>query len=263
VENTLYSHVKTCAARMEKTMSRMIHLWFALALLVALTACNFDQMPPIGQMTRQTRDIDPFDSVELVSESNLIITQGPAEGLLIEAAPSILPYITNQVRNGKLILDLDYGWWPLIHPTTPITFRLTVHDLHQLDLSGAGTIQAEHLASDHLVVVVDGSGSVRVDHLQADSLDFIVNGSVEAKFAGQVTTQTVDVRGSAIYQADELESQHTSAILSGSGELTVWAKASLAATVPGSGKIRYFGSPKLTTQPAETSNLQRLGEKPT
>jgi hypothetical protein len=111
---------------------------------------------------------------------------------------------------------------------TPMSVSVTLPSLHELTLSGAGTINVDGITGDRLVVAVPGSGLVRV--------------------VGQVRRLVVALSGTGDAQLEELPAAGVRATISGSGRIAVTARRRLVAAVTGTGSITYGGDPPLVTK---------------
>jgi hypothetical protein len=213
-----------------------------------------------GKVTSENRDVKDFQSVSLGGSGDLIITQGDSEALKIEAEGNILPMIESDVRGGTLYLGFKPNTGS-ISPTQPIKFYLSVKNLNGIDLSGSGSVQADALKANNITFTCSGSGSITVKTLTADALNYNLSGSGSTSLGGIVGVQSVEISGSGSYQAADLDSQQATAILTGSGDMTIWAKDSLNITISGSGSVNYYGKPILSQSITGSGKITSLGDK--
>lgn len=224
-------------------------------------------------------------AVNLATVGTLVIQQGQAESLFVEADDNILPLIVTGVKDGTLTIDSSRSF----SKPTSLTYTLTVLEINAITLSGAGTINAENLSADvislensgsgslalgDLVITsgadmvnsgsgnttlrsltsadtsftISGSGGLEIDALVATTLKAELTGAGNATLSGQATSQNVTVSGNGSYNAENLVTSSATATTTGSGSITVNASESLNATVSGSGSVIYIGSPTLTQQ---------------
>ena len=174
-----------------------------------------------GDVTSESRDVSGFDEVELVGIGNLSIQQTGSESLTVEAEEDVLPEIRTEVVDGRLIIGPEPG--TTLNTTGPINYTLTVEDLNALNLSGAGSIDAQDISTDNLAVTISGAGAVTA--------------------AGEAESQDVRISGVGSYQAGELESQEAQIDITGAGSAIVNVSDELDATISGSGAVQYIGDP--------------------
>ena len=175
---------------------------------------------PTG-VTRESRDVSDFDEVELRGVGNLSIEQTGSESLSVEAQADVLPKLTTRVVNHRLIIGPTPN--TTIHTTEPINYKLTVKDLSAVEVSGAGNVEAEGVSTDSLGVTISGAGDMRM--------------------SGKADQQEINVFGSGVYQAGDLESKVVKIYIMGSGSAIVNASEELDVVISGSGSVQYRGDP--------------------
>lgn len=214
-----------------------------------------------GVAAQEERAVSDFDEVSMDGIGYLEITKGDANQLIVEADDNILPYLTTEVRNGRLLIGTEPRTNLL--PDEPIRFYLTIasEGLDQIELNGSGDIYAAKLTQPELTVEIDGSGDIEIDNLEADRLTVQLDGSGNINLSGQVTEQEVDINGSGNYSADDLQSEQGSVSIDGSGDAVVWSVGSLEVDIGGSGSVSYYGSPNLNQNISGSGEIQNLGDR--
>ena len=213
-----------------------------------------------GRVVSENRDVKDFQSVSLGGSGDLIITQGSGEALKIEAEDNILPLIESEVRGGTLYIGFKPNTGP-ISPTQPIKYYLDVKNLNGIDLSGSGSVQADTLKTNNISITCSGSGNIIVKNLTADTLKYNLSGSGSTSLGGIVGSQSDQISGSGSYQAGDLNSQQATAIITGSGNMTIWANDSLNIMISGSGDVNYYGKPILSQSISGSGKISNLGDK--
>ncbi|MCW2682110.1 MAG: hypothetical protein JWP33_23 [Blastococcus sp.] len=210
----------------------------AVGLLTAVTACSGvtgSGVTGSGSPRTESRDVSGFSTIELSGGGNLIIEQSGTESLSIEAEDNLLSDLTSEVANGTLRLGTEDG--VTLAPTLPVTYRVTVEELAGLQLSGSGSVTAAGIAAPAISIDIRGSGDVTV--------------------SGTADTQTVTISGSGDYRGIDLISRHSSAEISGSGNVAVTALDVLDAEISGSGTATYAGNPRITQRMSGSGQLHR------
>jgi Putative auto-transporter adhesin, head GIN domain len=105
----------------------------------------------------------------------------------------------------------------------PITYRLTVKDLSALEVLGSANVEAESIKTDSLAVTISGAGNVRMD--------------------GKADEQEINILGSGIYQAKDLQSKEVKIYVAGAGSAIVNVSEELDAEISGVGSVEYIGDP--------------------
>jgi len=229
-------------------MKKQYFLAIILAVtLVLLSACNFTIANGSGKVISQQRQVSGFSKVSLSGIGQLIITQGSMEGLTIDAEDNVLPQITTSVAGDTLNIDLkNDNFQDNVIPTKPIVYHLAVKNINDIQISGAGSVDAANLTADNLSVSSSGAGSVHLLTITAQSVSSEVSGVGGVELSGKVTSQSINISGSGSYNAPDLESQNATVVISGAGGATVWAKTSLNVTISGAGSVNYYDNPTIT-----------------
>ena len=231
----------------------------ALALFV-LAASAPAKVVGSGRLATDTRPAAGAHGVELAAIGELTIVQaaGGSEELVVEAEDNLLPLIETSVGADGVLLIKFHG--SDIRPTKDIKYRLTVHTMDKITLSGSGDIRAARLSADRTALRLPGSGGIRIEHLETADLSVALSGSGEVKLAGGKTTrQTVDLSGSGTFSAARFQSDAANVSISGSGDAKVRARETLDVRIGGSGEVEYSGDPKLNQQITGSGSVSRHG----
>ena len=204
-----------------------------LLLVSLLSACS--TIRGSGNLTTESRPVSGLSEVELVEAGELTIEQTGTESLSIEAEDNLLPMLTSRVVNGRLLLDVRDNM--IVRPTQPIIYKVTVKELNKLILSGSGTVDVPDLTGDKLTLVISASGNARI--------------------AGQVTSQEIEISGSGTYRAEDLDSQAAKVEISGSGKAIVKARQTLDAEISSSGSVEYIGDPVVNSEVSGSGHIRK------
>jgi Putative auto-transporter adhesin, head GIN domain len=210
----------------------------AVSLAVVISACSSTTGSAVtgsGNLRTESRDVGGFSTIELTGSGNVIIEQTGTESLSIEAEDNLLPDLTSDVSSGTLELGTTEG--TDLQPTLPITYRVTVHDLAGLQMSGSGSVTAAGITTSAISIDISGSGDVTL--------------------AGTADDQTVTISGSGNYRAGDLATRNSTAAISGSGTITVDASDVLEAEISGSGDVSYIGDPQISQDISGSGELRR------
>jgi hypothetical protein len=203
-----------------------------LVALLLMTGCSglsisntpLETIRGSGNVVTESREVSSFSRVELAGIGNVILTQDDTESLTIEAEDNLLPYITTEVRGGCLILNHQDGF--MLENTEPIIFRVTLIDLAEVGVSGAGSITSDHLDVQNLSAYLSGTGNISL--------------------TGSVEEQSITLSGSGNFQGGDFLSHETWVTIAGTGNVVVNTSDTLNATINGTGFVQYLGSPLIT-----------------
>jgi hypothetical protein len=178
-----------------------------------------------GVPATQTREVAPFNGVELAGGNNVVIRVGEKQSVVVKADDNLLNRVTTQVKSGALVIGNTSGG---LTAKSPMSVEVNVPSLNALALTGSGNILVSGIKPESLTVTLSGSGNL-LGSGTATSLDITVSGYGNARFT-------------------HVAADNVHAVMSGSGAIFVTATKSLDASVPGSGTITYAGNPQDVTK---------------
>lgn len=210
-----------------------------------------------------------FNKIRVRDYGTLILTQGDAPSLMVDADQEVLSEIIAEVRGDTLVLGFDEDWLRGIgkvltklfnNTDRKVTYYLTVADIDKLTISGKINLECEQFKTEDLKLRVSGFGNLAFTHLDCDSLEVVISGRGEFAAAGRADHQAVRISGSGDYEAPNLDSQDIRIVISGQGNATVRVSDNLDITISGLGQVNYYGRPKLRQVISGLGKSKRLNE---
>jgi hypothetical protein len=208
--------------------------WFAAAALSALlalslSACSIGDITlsatkGSGTIKTETRSVSNFSRVSLTGIGTLNIKQGDTVSLTITTDDNLLPLLTSEVRGDTLYLGGKSGTIP--QPTKGVTWDLSVTGLNGVQITGAGDVNVDSIATNTFTAQLSGVGNMTI--------------------SGSATSQTVTISGAGNYNGRNFNTDNATITISGSGNATVNAKTKLDATISGLGSVTYYGEPQVS-----------------
>ena len=112
---------------------------------------------------QEKREVSGFDEIHLEGSGTLLLQQGDQDLLIIETEEDILPKIKSEVRDGRLSLGFK-NWLDHILQigSPPITYHITMRQVHGVSISGTGKLTAGQIRTDHLNLKISGSGELNL-----------------------------------------------------------------------------------------------------
>ena len=210
----------------------------AVLSLVLLAAPTFgppkDQVVGSGNSVTETRELAEFDEIEFRVAGDFKVTIAEkATPLEIDADDNILPLITTEVVDGRLIVDSTKPFKAKHSPD----FKVSVASLNRLLVLGAGDMTVRGLDNYKFRLDINGSADVRLSG-KSDELKIVVNGS------GDV-------------HAFELSARQTDISIAGSGDVRVSSSETLEVSIAGSGDVKYLGKPTVHKSIAGSGDVRR------
>jgi hypothetical protein len=214
-----------------------------------------------GKIVTEARDVHDFRSIRLSYPAQVIINQGDAEMLTIQADDNVAAQISTQVADGVLEIDNLGGHQLPIAPTKPVKITIEVKDLNELDFETAGGVKLAGLKTDQLKLMMDGAGTLTLDNVLIKTMDCNLAGAGSVKVSGLVDTLNVHVQGLGSFDGADLHSQDATVNLDGLGSATVWADKNLNANISGLGSVNYYGSAQVKKTIEGLGSVRNLGNK--
>jgi hypothetical protein len=208
------------------TKRSILGVFMALSLL--LSACSYlpsrstaNTITGSGTLASETRALGGFTEIALAGFGEAEVVIGEPEGVVIEAEDNLLPYLTSEVRGGRLVIGTKPN--TSVTTTRPVRYTITVKHLEGIELSGSGNVTVPQVVADRLKFAIPGSGNITAAGT-VDELEALLSGS------GNVNT-------------GDLQATTARVELPGSGNLVVWATQRLSVKLNGSGSVSYYGKP--------------------
>lgn len=202
---------------------RLPALAILLSPLLMLTGCETG-IPGNGIKKSEMRAVGTFHEIDTSGIGDLNIQFGDKTEVVVTTDENLLEYITAEVEDGRLKLGVSEN----ISSRLGIHYDITVTELDQVALSGAGSIKLSGATGDQLGIRVSGVGNIDAD--------------------GQVEELEVRVSGVGNANLEKLVAKKVDIKVSGTGGATVYASESVDAKVSGVGGIKVLGTPKDRTE---------------
>jgi hypothetical protein len=219
-----------------------------------------DRIEGSGRVVTENRPASGFSAISFFTEGSVTITQGDAESLTVETDDNLMQYLETTVTDGVLNIKVQENPRVDIDPSDGIKWEIAVVDLEAISLFGAGSVEVGGLTADELSITVAGAMDLVIDDLSTGDLDVAVTGVAEIVLGGDVRTANLTLTGAGMIDTSALSAQHASALVSGAGDILVWAIDTLEATVTGIGDIKYHGSPSVARVITGAGSIRSTGD---
>jgi hypothetical protein len=177
-----------------------------------------------GVVVSETRDIGSFDRLAVEGSGEVIIEVGPASSIEIEAEDNVMPVLTTDISNGRLVLSVEDGN-RLREIRTPI-YRITTPALVGVEIAGSGDVTIDGVDAAEFAVEIAGSGRVQP--------------------TGTADRLSVSISGSGNYDGVWMLVASAEIDIAGSGSVLVNAEETLDVSIEGSGDVGYMNNPVVT-----------------
>jgi hypothetical protein len=205
------------------------------------------------------RELAPFHAIDLGSAARVLLVQDDASAIDIEAPRGTR--VDAHVADGRLVVETraKRSGFGLFHGKSAPSPRITLHfrTLDDIRLHGAVHASAAKLTAPALRIAASGGSKLAIDDLRAESLSVTGSGALDARIAGQVGAQHVEISGAGSYDAERLRSREATVRVSGVGHVVVNVEQALDAEISGAGAIEYVGDPRVTEQVSGIGRVRR------
>jgi hypothetical protein len=218
------------------------------------------------RIIREQRNLEPFTKLILEDVGKLYLTQSDSVHLEVEAEEDVLKLIRTEVENGQLRIQIKEPWLDRVArffvdawQNSPIVYRLSVVDLEQIRIIGAGTINSGPLQVESVVVDLSGAGRIEFEELYAARCRVNISGAGKVKAVGEIVDQEIRITGAGKFYGLAMKCERCGVVLSGTGKAVVNVQDELKLNITGVGKVEYYGSPKLSQRISGIGKVERMG----
>ncbi len=191
----------------------------ALTVLATAPAQARKTIDGSGKLETRTLDLPAFTKLDLGGNFQVEVDFGKTQQVEVTVDDNLWDNLDADVSSGRLSLS----WKKNCKPSDHCTAKITVTDLDEFNLHGAGDIAMHGYRGKDLTFYVRGAGSAKLDGIVED-LDIIITGAGDC-------------------DARDLKAKNVKVTVSGVGDCEVYASDSIEARVSGVGNIDYWGKP--------------------
>jgi hypothetical protein len=204
----------------------------ALLALLALAGCGG------GPRVTETREVAPFDRIEVSDDLEVEIDRGSGSELQVRAGEDVMDRVRTESSGGVLRLDLvDRG---IVIGPDPL-----------------GDVRIRVAADDVRGVKIEGSGDVTLAGVREDALELEVEGAGEIDASGSVDDLTATIQGAGDANLAGLEARTARITVQGAGDADLSVSDQLDVTVQGAGDVSYRGDPAVRTEIQGAGDISR------
>ncbi len=169
-----------------------------------LVGCKYKKIKGSGVMDEVSYELDEFSLVQISGAYKVNIAVGKSPSIDIRAEENIINAIDAYIRKSILIIETkDY-----ISPTEDITITITTNKLFGIESSGANDITVENISSEDFEVNFSGAGEMflrgKTRNLELD-ISGAGNLNAENLYAQYVDVDVSGVAKATIYAEKKLE----------------------------------------------------------
>lgn len=221
--------MKTNPAQTRKIFPVLMIVLFLLAAIVPAFAAQ------------EERKVPHFTELEVSSAFKVVLTQGNAEKLLIDANNDYMNQIITEVRGSKLIIRLKNSTFN--RQNSDIRIYITFTTLTYIDVSGAVELKGTN-AMNFNDLKVEGSGASDISlNISAKKLNLELSGASSAALAGQTASFDIEISGASKLDALDVKAKVCNIDVSGASSAKVNVTDKLKVEGSGASSVQYKGNP--------------------
>lgn len=189
----------------------------------------------------QLRPVGSFEQLRASGALNVVLRQGSATEVKVEAAPAVLASVRTVVEGNTLKVYREKTKGLSWGKAEKVTVYVTCPRLSSLDVSGASDVKGvSPFTAEQFSIRVSGASDVTLQ-LTARQLTAHASGASDLRLTGRVERQQVHVSGASDYRAYELQSQQAQVEASGASDAFVYVDGELDARSSGASDVHYKG----------------------
>ena len=239
----------------------LLVLALALAVVAAWFVLDRGHVGGGNAVSTDTRSVPAFTRIRIDGTADVMLVQGTAPSVTVEASGRSLRNIETDVRDGTLTIRgaEQRRWWWFLRGGAARTPRIVVtfRTLEAIEAAGSVTVRSDDLKVDRLAISASGTAALRLSGLEARTFSIDGSGAVKAEITGRVTEQSISVSGACDYRAAGLASEQARIAVSGAGRVVVNATKTLDVEISGAGTVDYLGNPEVTKKVSGAGRVKR------
>jgi hypothetical protein len=216
----------------------------ALITLFIIVSCNVIGEMGSGNVIREERKVSSFNGIDVSGAFDVILTQGTANSVIVEADDNLMELIRTEVHGSILVIDNKK---PIYHSKSLKVF-ITFTELKSIDLSGAVDIESQgKLTLTDLVFSGSGASDGNLD-MDVQNLKIDCSGGSKLKLSGSAKDVDVDASGAVDLFAFDFPAETYKLSISGAGKAEITVSKELSVDISGAASVRYKGNPTKNIQ---------------
>jgi hypothetical protein len=221
----------------------LIFVGIILLGVVGLSSCNIYEETGNGILETEYRRAGYFNRIELDFGAEVILTQGPARDIQIEAERNIIPRIITRISGNTLILDANGS----IYTNKKIKIWIQTPDIYSIDVAGSGRVISDNkIYGKSIDLRLSGSGLIDVALDMKNDVNAQLGGSGLIFLEGDAKNAIYTMTGSGKIESFGLHVDNSDVDIDGSGRCETTAYYNLDVYITGSGTVWFKGDPRIS-----------------
>ena len=191
-----------------------------------------------GPRVVETRDVAPFDRIEIADSIDVEVIPGPGTEVRVRAGRDVMDRVRTESSGGVLRLDIvDRG---IVIGEDPL-----------------GDARVQVAAEAVRGVEIDGSGDVTLSGVDEGELELDVRGAADVRAVGSVDHLSASIQGAGDAELFDLTARTATVSIQGVGDAELNVSESLDVTIRGPADVAYRGDPAVRSEIQGPGDLRR------
>ncbi len=220
----------------------------AVLITVGLaTGCTGVKVIGSGNLVTKTYDYSDFTGVKAESGMQVELTRSDTFSVEVVADDNAIEYI--EVSKSGDTLRVKPKSNARFRDAT-LTAKITMPELHELELSGGAHANMTGFSSAHELSVKLSGGShvsdfITPGDITAGNIDFDLSGGSHVRLTGSADDLDIDCSGGSHIDLEGLSADNADIDLSGGSHATVNVSGTLNVDISGGSRVYYVGNPTM------------------
>ncbi|MFA6127704.1 MAG: head GIN domain-containing protein [Bacteroidales bacterium] len=239
-------------------MKITVSIILATSMMLIATGCIKEDpcLHGVGLIKEITLTLDSFNSIDLKSSENVVISYGEKQEVVARGHANIIEKLNTRVVNGTWEIALEPGCYNFYE----MKIYITIPDLKKVEANGSGDVLIENFTNvGNRNIENNGSGKISLHSVTGTEV-------LDVKMAGSGAVQCyeslpdlkklmVAISGSGAFMGFPATTGDCTVKSSGSGNCEVKVSNNLNVTISGSGNVYYKGSPEIVSSDSGSGQL--------
>jgi hypothetical protein len=220
-----------------------------LPFAILLATCSKDEgvcISSTGKVITRERGTQPFHSIEVSDNINLILTQDTAlYNISVEAGENLIDGITTEIDSGRLVIRNQNSCNWLRSFEIPVNVYLTFNRLDTIVFQAAGNITCTNEWTNESVNldIIEGAGKINLKLNAFRTYVIVKYGTTDINLSGFSQITTLISYGFGPLHAEDLTSKFTYVSSYSSNDMFVYSSVDLQVEIGNIGDVYYTGNP--------------------
>ena len=209
---------------------------------------------PFASAAERAYRLAPFSTLELDLAARYVVRNGSAPSALIRGRADVIERIVVEQHDDRVRIFVP----GVLSDAGQIVIEVTTVGLKELDVKGAGDVEARGFNGPEFSLKLPGAADVNLAALDVDKLRVEMDGSGKIEASGRASNERIRIGGAGEFRAADLAADTVEVKLEGVGNVEVMAREKLEVRLSGAGTVRYRGDPKVKSHIDGAGTVERM-----